>query len=362
MEEDDVYEQLRRNIDTYVTGCPPAPEIDEILRLLFSEDEALLACGLAFVPRAPDEVAEKAGFPAPGAAEVLEALADRGVVMAREKDGTTRYSLLPVMPGLFEFPFMKGESNELTERLAPLWRAYMPVLGKGLGSPGMAISRIVPIQEEVESAPGVLTCEMLYDLIDRAKAVGIAHCACRESEQRCDAPREACMVFDGACDFLVEHGFARYITKDEMKRMLRELDEAGLVHQVNNSRDKLSLICNCCPCCCHLLRSLTEFDNPSVLVSSGFLPEVDPDVCVGCGTCADQRCVMGAILVVDDLATVEPARCIGCGLCVTGCPERALTLVRREGVPEPAATGRDVGLAILSEKGKLEDFIRLNSP
>lgn len=117
MDEDDAYERLRKNIDTYVTGCPPAPEIDEILRILFSEEEALLACGLAFVPRTPDEVA----------------------------------------------------------------------------------------------------------------------------------------VFD-------------------------------------------------------------------------------------------------------------PARCIGCGLCVTGCPESAIELVRREGVPEPAPTGRDVGLKILTEKGKLEDFIKLNAP
>jgi electron transport complex protein RnfB len=358
--EVDVYERLRRNLDTHVVGCPPAPEIDEILRILFSEDEALLACGLTFMPHTADEVAEKAELPVEGAGQVLEALADRGVVNSRDKAGVRVYTILPVMPGLFELPFMKGEKTEMTERLAPLWQRYVPILGKGLGAPGMAIMRIVPVQEEVENEPGVLTYEMLNDLIDSAKAVGIAHCACRESEQRCDAEREACMVFDGQCDFLVERGFARYLTKDEMKAKLREFDEAGLVHQVNNAQDKLTLICNCCPCCCHLLRSLTEFGNASVLTGSGFMPEVDVEICDGCEICALERCPMEAIEVAEGLAHVDIAKCIGCGLCVTGCPQSALKLVRREGVPAPAQTARDMGMKILTDKGKLDDFIKLN--
>jgi electron transport complex protein RnfB len=361
LDEFDAYEQLRKNLDTYAVGCPPAPEIDEILRLLFSEEEALLACGLAFVPRTADDVTEKAGLPAAGAGQVLESLADRGVVRATSRDGVSMYALLPVMPGLFEFPFMKGEKTELTEQLAPLWSRYMLVLGREFGTPGMPMSRIVPIQEEVESEPGVLTYEMIYDLIENATSTGIAHCACRESEEGCDAEREACMVFDSACDFLVERGFARYLTRDEMKARLRRFDEAGLVHQVNNSQEKLTMICNCCPCCCHLLRALTKCGNASTFAGSGFVPEVDPEDCTACAICADERCPMGAIEVVEELARVDKARCIGCGLCATGCPERAIRLVRREGVAEPAPTTRDMGLKILSDKGKLDDFIKLNT-
>ena len=39
-------------------------------------------------------------------------------------------------------------------------------------------------------------------MIDQARVVGIGHCACRSTMQRCDAPREACMMFDDTCDFL----------------------------------------------------------------------------------------------------------------------------------------------------------------
>ncbi|HEY5502357.1 MAG TPA: 4Fe-4S binding protein [Candidatus Anoxymicrobiaceae bacterium] len=358
MAGDDAYEQLRQNLDTHVSGCPPAPEIDEILRILFSADEALLATGLTFMPHTADEVAEKAGVPTQGAGEVLERLADRGVATSRDKAGVRIYTLLPIMPGLFELPYMKGEKNEMNQRLAPLWQRYMPILGAQLGVPEMAISRIVPIQEEVENEPGVLTYEMLYGLIDNARVVGIAHCACREAEEKCDAEREACMVFDTQCDMLVERGFARYLTKDEMKEKLREFDKAGLVHNVNNSQDKLQFICNCCRCCCGFLRSVAQLNLTGFLATSGFLPSLAEDDCSGCAVCED-RCPVSAIELVDELPAIDEARCIGCGLCVTGCDTGALALVRREVVPETPLSMKEMGVESLRRKGTLEDFLKV---
>lgn len=359
--KDEIYGELRRLLDNHPSGCPDDPVIFEILSTLFSEEEALLACALVFVPRPVEWVSGRAGVPPGEAEQMLESLADRGVVFAREKEGKRGYALLPVMPGIFEFPFMKGEHTELQEKLSALWKVYMPVLSRGFGTPGMRMSRVVPVQEEVESVPGILTYEMIDALIDGARAVGIAHCACRESEGNCDAPREACMVFDDACDFLVERGFARYLTREEMKEKLREFDKAGLVHQVNNSKDRLGLICNCCRCCCMLLRAASEFGNPNVYASSGFVPLVDAESCAGCGVCADERCPVGAVELIDEVACIDVATCIGCGLCVTGCQNDALTLVRREAVIEPADTTRDMGLKMLQDKGKLEEFIKLHS-
>jgi hypothetical protein len=37
--------------------------------------------------------------------------------------------------------------------------------------------------------------EEVYEMIDQARVVGISKCPCRESEQKCDAPREGCMIF-----------------------------------------------------------------------------------------------------------------------------------------------------------------------
>jgi ferredoxin len=359
---DQVYEELRDLLDRHPTGCPPAPEIIEILRILFSEEEARVALGLGFRPAPVEDIAAKAGVDVEEAAGKLESLAGKGVVFARRKDGVPGYALLPVMPGLFEFPFMKGVHDETIKKLTPLWKSYLPQLARGFGSPSTAFVRVIPIQEEVQSEPGILTYEMLYEMIDKAKVVGIAHCACRELEQACDAPREACMLFEETCDFLVERGFGRYLSKEEMKEKLREFDEAGLVHQVNNSQDRLNLICNCCPCCCGLLKAYTRLGNAHVIAGSGFVPVNDPDLCTGCGICAEERCPMRAIEITDGVALVDLDKCLGCGLCATGCPNQAMSMRKQEGAAAPPQSMAEMGLKILEEKGKTQRFLEKLKP
>lgn len=357
-----VYEELRKMLDTHPAGCPPADEIIEILSILFSQEEAETALGLGFIPFNLDVVADRAGVDIGRAERDLESLANKGVVFAKEKEGKKKYALLPVMPGIFEFPYMKGERNETLERLSTLWSGYLGKLAGGFGSPNMAFSRIMPINKTIKSIDGVLTFEVIEEMIEKANSVGIAHCACREHEQKCDAPREACMLFDDTCDYLVQRGFARYLTKDEMKQKLVEFDKAGLVHQVNNAQDRVMFICNCCRCCCGLLRSKTQWGNPNVFNASGFVAKCNEDECSQCGLCIDERCPMGALEMGDSAPIVNEEKCIGCGLCVTGCPDEAMELVRRTGAKKPAATSKEMGMTLLMEKNKLSDFMPYVNP
>ncbi|MCK5240019.1 MAG: hydrogenase iron-sulfur subunit, partial [Candidatus Thorarchaeota archaeon] len=57
---------------------------------------------------------------------------------------------------------------------------------------------------------------------------------------------------------------------------------------------------------------------------------VDPEICVGCGTC-EINCVYNAIEVVPgdgghDYAVSNPVLCQGCGKCAAGCPAGAITM------------------------------------
>lgn len=356
---DAIYEELRKHLDKHPTGAPEAPEILEILSGLFTPEEARVALGAPFFPKPVEVIARRAGVPDEEARQKLESLADKGVVYAREKEGKWGYALLPIMPGIFEFPYMKGIKDENLEHLAGLWHTYLEKVARYMGEAAVPFARIIPIQEEVEGRAEILPYERVYDMIDVAKTVGLAHCACRVAEGNCDAPLEACMVFDDTCKYLVERGFARYISKDEMKRLLHEFDEIGLVHTVNNSQDKLQFVCNCCSCCCGFLRAVLEFDQPSWLASSGFVAVVNEEECTGCGDC-EERCPMGAIEMHDELPVIDEARCIGCALCVTGCEFEAMGLERVKEVHRPPETMRELGLRLLESKGKLKEFIEMN--
>jgi len=353
---DEVYEQLRQQLDKHPSGAPETPDLMEILVEYFTPDEARVASVAPFLPKSAAEIGAKAGVGEEDASRLLESMADKGLVFAREKDGVWGYALLPIMPGIFEFPYMKAEKTDTLARLGEVWSRYLKTHATEMDQSKATFARVVPIQEEVEGEAVVLTYEKVYDLIDKASVVGLANCACRNAFANCDGPLEACMVFEETCTYLVERGFARYITKDEMKKLLREFDELGLVHNVNNSQDKLQFVCNCCSCCCGFLRTVRELELPGFLASSGFLAECDEGLCAGCAVCED-RCPMDAIEIVDDVAVVDEPRCIGCALCVTGCETDAMRLKRRDEVPVVPESMRAMGVEVLNRRGRLGDFL-----
>jgi len=67
------------------------------------------------------------------------------------------------------------------------------------------------------------------------------------------------------------------------------------------------------------IRDIEPGATPSVLIAS-----VNPEMCVGCGTCQGV-CPAGAISF-REIARVDPKRCTGCGRCVEQCPRGALSL------------------------------------
>ncbi|NLV15977.1 MAG: 4Fe-4S binding protein [Syntrophomonadaceae bacterium] len=357
----DVYQKLQERLDSNAAGAPAAQAFSKILRLLFSPEEAEVANYLTWRLQPISKLAEKTGMDSDGLTAMLETMADRGVIFAKVKPGAeNRYALLPTIPGLFEVPFMRPERNPHLKELSRLWEEYH---GEGMsnshaGSPTPQM-RVVAVNETIPMVSEIIPFEIVSDMISRARSISITNCACRVSVNACDKPLETCFSFDDMADFLVERDRARFIDKDEAVKVLKMSEEAGLVHAINNSEDKLGVICNCCGCCCTLLRGLTEIKNPNAIATSAYVVEYSPDECISCYLCVE-RCPVKAIEENEDLVAIHKNDCIGCGLCVSTCPTESLILQRRETPPQVSPTGKELVMTVLEEKGKLEAFMTVN--
>ncbi len=355
-----IYEQLREILDAHPSTAPKGDAIDEILHILFTPEEAAVAVSMSFKPKSPDGLAKSSGISENEAENLLESMANKGIIFSKNKDGKKLYGLVPLIPGVFEFPFMKGGGSPMHDRLARLWEAYHhESLGASFAGNPTPLMRVVAVEKSVTPEDRIHPYEEVKRLIENSNYVALAKCACRVSVAKCDKPKEVCLIFDGTGEFLVERGFARQISKEEGVKVLDQSEEAGLVHTSNNSADKVSVICNCCPCCCTILRGRTQLNHPHAFEPSRFAALVKSDECIACGLCAEERCPMQAIEVGEDAAFVLEEKCIGCGLCVSTCPTGAMRLIERKQIPSVPATTQDLGVKVLQEKGRLEAFMKV---
>lgn len=354
------YEQLRELLDSHPATAPKGKPIDEILRLLFTPGEAATAVKMSFKPKSAASLAQATGVPENETERRLESMADKGIIFSKNKDGKKLYGLVPLIPGVFEFPFMKGGGSPLHARLAKLWEEYHhESLGASFAGNPTPMMRVVAVEKAVVPEDRIHPYEEVRHLIENSNYVALTNCACRVSVAKCDKPKEVCLIFDGVGEFLVERGFARHISKEEGVAVLDQAEEAGLVHTSNNSADKASVICNCCPCCCTILRGRTQLNHPHAFETSRFAAIVASDDCAACGLCAEERCPMQAIEIGEDAAFVHEEKCIGCGLCVSTCPTGAMSLTERKQIPAVPATTQDMGVQVLQEKGRLEAFMKV---
>ncbi|MFB3812475.1 MAG: ATP-binding protein [Terriglobales bacterium] len=342
----DVYSKLRAHLDTFLLAAPAADSILEILRIRFTPEEAEIALSLGQVPQDVAAIAKSSGRTEESLRPILEQMADKALVLKETKgvDGVTKdvYSLLPTAVGLWETSFAKGERNPRTEQLARYWREYYETAwARHMHGSQTAFTRVIPVAQSIASRPEIYDYERASELIKQYDYACVLHCPCRKSAELagkgCGKPTEVCVHFGHLARFLVEKGYARHVTQQEVLDILDLTEKAGLVHMVANSKEMGIAICSCCSCCCTQLRAVVEMPKPDAYAKSRFIAQVDADMCMGCGTC-DERCQFDAIHSDSGTAQVTQEACAGCGLCVTACPADALSLKQRDNFCEPVNT------------------------
>jgi Fe-S-cluster-containing hydrogenase component 2 len=354
----DVHERLQQKLASHPLGAPHNEKFLEILRILFTAEEAELATHMGFRPSRSSDIAAAAGVPEERVVELCEAMADKGIVYGFQVRAQRRYCLQPSAPGLFEYPFMLREPEaqlaQDRKRLGQLWEEYYHEgWAHELSSSTTPIARVLPVGEAIKSDLRVFPFEEAARYIREAKYIGLSDCPCRSSKPSCDAPLDVCITFNYTAKYLSERDAARFIAPEEALAVLQRAEDAGLVHCATNTANRIDYICNCCPCCCDILGVMTRLEDSSARVESNVRAAVVVEECLACGDCVE-RCPVEAI-ALEDVALVSQERCIGCGLCATACPSEAIVLER---VTEqaPPADLRELLTRIGGEKGRLEAF------
>jgi ferredoxin len=168
--------------------------------------------------------------------------------------------------------------------------------------------------------------------------IAVLDCPCRVSRPNPCLPLGVCLIVgEPFASFVLEHhpGRSRPIDQQEAATILREEHDRGHVHHAffkDAMLGRYYAICNCCSCCCGAIQ-MWRGSTP-MLASSGYVAEVDADLCEGCGDCVE-TCQFGALSLVEEVATVDYELCMGCGVCVSRCANDAHSLVAdpAKGVP-----------------------------
>ena len=326
----DVYVKLAEYINMAPVGAPMSDKLIDILKILFTPEEAALAQHIPFLNTDLPSLVETTGMNEDNLKEMLVGMAKKGTVFMNEKG---KFRLLPSMVGFSETPFWPGTRTDTTDRLAELWVSYITEeYGKEVAGRETPLVRVVPVQESIESGATVTPPEMLDDLMNQVDYFAVAHCPCRlmaryTDREHCDHDTENCFHFGSMAKYMVAQGMARELTRDETMKLLTKAHDDGLVHMADNYAGRISTLCSCCSDCCVWMRAKKELGLPNSHVNSNFIISVSTDDCIACGACVD-RCPVDAI-VLDDTATVIDDRCIGCGVCHPTCPTGAVRLVPR---------------------------------
>lgn len=327
--QEKMYRKLAQRLDASPDGFPGTESGAELrlLAKLFTLQEAALAGVMHMAPETASEIADRAGVDHDVALQTLEEMATRELISSGRGEGQPVFALRPFVVGFYE-----AQLPRMDVELAALVEQYLQDSQFGFLRDVPSFHRVIPVGEAIPSELEIFPYERAMELLEGAKSWAVRDCICRVQQQRvgkgCDRPIENCMVFAPAEGAFEHSEVDRAITKGEALRILHEAEEAGLVHSARNYRSGHYYICNCCTCCCMVLRAVAEFGMPTAIARSDFHAVVDAEPCIGCGDCVE-RCPFGALSLLEDRSTVDYARCVGCGLCTTVCPMEAMHLERR---------------------------------
>jgi len=335
----------------WLLGPPASDLLLELICHMFTEDEAEIVQHLPLLRmRDADWTAAKARRPKVEVKAVLDSLAFvKRVILAVGEPRA--YAFLPVLPGVFELALVNCDASTLNawhKRFAELFErlfetGYITAFTRG-SKPNI---RFIPVQEVRPRLAGAWPTDHLETVFEPFDDFAVGNCQCRLTTrltgQGCDRALETCTAFGPVARLAVERGLMRKSDRQEILEIKKKAEQEGSITFLGNHIDPKTgdFTCSCCGCCCHALRTITDFNSPGAIAVPHFQPALDRGKCTHCGRCI-RVCQVDAWRMLGETLTFSKPRCIGCGLCVTSCKPGALELKPIDEARPPAGTLREM--------------------
>jgi electron transport complex protein RnfB len=324
-----VYKRLAQRLDTIPNGFPATESGVELklLAKLFTPEEAAIALQLKLTPEYAEKVAQRTGDDPQAMEATLKGMAGKGLIRMKRGQKAPVFGLMPFVVGIYEM-----QITRMDKELAQIFEDYYKEAFHKMLHSGPSIHRVIPVEQAVETGLAVLPYERASEILSHAQSWGVLDCICRVQKkllgEGCEHPVNICLMFSRKPNAYEKAKHIRSLTKEEALEVLRQAEEAGLVHTTGNHLGDQDYICNCCSCACAILRGAAEYGILSVLEPSAFRASVDENLCVGCDLCIE-RCQFKALSIVDGICKVDERRCFGCGICISACGDGALSMAPR---------------------------------
>ncbi|MFX1489685.1 MAG: 4Fe-4S binding protein [Promethearchaeota archaeon] len=365
--EDEIYKKLHKEIDERMPIDFPAHKDGleiEILKLLFTPEEAAIAIHLSALPEPLDKIYKRVtksgiSISKERLEEVLNNLNEKGAIQGGgsvydHKHNRRRYRLLQWAIGIFEY-----QLGQVTKEFAELAKEYsLDVFYEEFhnkNKPGQM--RTIPIEKSLSPDYTTSTYDNIRDIItNQVSKIAIMNCVCREQHDVLEEPcklsdiRRCCVMFDAAAERRIKDGRGKEVSKEEFFEILKKFQKEGFVLQPENSKNP-EFMCVCCGCCCGVLKMAKQYPKPAEYYSNNYYAQSNSELCNGCEICV-KRCQMDAIKLVNEKAVVNLDRCIGCGNCVPTCGMKAMKLYKKDkSVTPPKSSGRMYAKMMMKKRG-----------
>ena len=356
---EDVYEKLADALEALPSGYTRTPgKIEnELIKIVFTYEEAWLAGQLTSTPETAAEIAQRVGLDEEKVTVLLESMVPprkvrkdslalesgiKGVAKVEaspsKQPKVEKYRLSPFIVGWFESYLNNPQPD--SEKFAKLYEQYV-IEGGGerIFAPRPGPQGVIPYRGSLK--PEWLKREPHNDVdahFQRYDRFLVLDCVCKKDQvaahgHSCDMPIKRCGFVGMPPAVPLSENM---LPREEAIKLWDELDAMG-THVVEGfygftmGAEAPQFVggCHCCGCCCVMLNSQRLGTLKESVERSNYRVVKDYDKCTNCGECI-RRCQFFAHKwekTADGRKSVyNRDLCVGCGSCGLGCQSGALHL------------------------------------